>query len=316
MSTELLSYSQFELYVQNYFQNKYGLGVKIRIYDVPRNNGIILRGLTIIPDGIKISPTIYLESFYQEYVGGVPMSRITDEIEDVYREGSQMDASVIDYFYDYSQVKDTLVIKLVNYKRNAVFLENVPHKKVLDFAICVQSRMDFQDLEGASITIRQEHLDMWDVGEEFFKDAVLNSMKMEPESFLSMRKLLKELQPLREICPDEEARELFVLTNTGRINGAAVMFYPGVLEQCAKELEGDFFLLPSSIHEVLLLKDEDVSVPDLLRMVREVNDSHVAREDILSYAVYRYDRKMRILENYVTGEKIELDESDRQAGAL
>lgn len=313
MKIEFLSYSQFEQHIKDFFQNRYGAEMRISIQEIPKNNGVLLRGFTMIPKGAAVAPTIYLEEFYREHVKGVSLNRITDKIEKIYWEGCQTDTSVIDYFQQYDKVKDTLVLKLVSYERNAEFLEEVPHKKLLDLAMYVQSRMESKDFEHAVITIRHEHLRMWNVDmEEFFQQAFSNSLQKEPEQLLGMRELLSELQGDIEVDSKAEGKELSALTNTSRINGAVVMFYPGALSRCAKVLDDDLIILPSSIHEVLLLGAKDVYIPELLRMVQEVNDTQVAQEDILSYVVYRYDRNKNILENYVTRECIELVETNLQ----
>ena len=85
--------------------------------------------------------------------------------------------------------------------------------------------------------------------------------------------------------------QMKVLSNTRRIEGAVCILYPGVLESLAREEGHDLYILPSSIHEVILLPDTGApSAEELKRMVREVNDTQVAPEEVLSYSLYRYRR--------------------------
>jgi hypothetical protein len=85
---------------------------------------------------------------------------------------------------------------------------------------------------------------------------------------------------------------MYVLTNRQKMNGAACMFYPGVLEDFGKKLGRDFYLLPSSVHEVILVPaDETVSKEALWEIVTDINRTQVAEEEILADSVYYYDRK-------------------------
>ncbi len=85
---------------------------------------------------------------------------------------------------------------------------------------------------------------------------------------------------------------MMVLTNSNSVNGAAVIFYPEVLEKIGEKMGADYFILPSSVHEVLILPDAgNWSVRDLENMVKEVNNGEVAAKDRLSYDVFNYDSK-------------------------
>ena len=86
-------------------------------------------------------------------------------------------------------------------------------------------------------------------------------------------------------------------SNQERIHGAGVIAYPDFMEEAAKRLGGDFYVLPSSIHEVLLVPDTpDVSAVELQKMVQSVNMEQVAPEERLSDHVYHYDSKEKLFE--------------------
>lgn len=101
---------------------------------------------------------------------------------------------------------------------------------------------------------------------------------------------------LRDIVKTEEKEEsgkgglMKILGNSAHIYGAACILYPGVLEEIARKEGRDFYILPSSVHEVILLKAGDGEDPLLLKeMIREVNDTQVALEEILSYQLYYFE---------------------------
>ena len=91
----------------------------------------------------------------------------------------------------------------------------------------------------------------------------------------------------------EEEIPLFVMSNGDYMNGASVILYKDVLRDFAKYMEHDLYILPSSIHEVIILLDNEYAKApeELARMVRETNRIVVDREEILSDHVYYYDRE-------------------------
>lgn len=81
-----------------------------------------------------------------------------------------------------------------------------------------------------------------------------------------------------------------VLTNSKRVHGAACILYPGVLDEVAQETGGSFFILPSSVHEVIILPDAGNGDGERLKeIIRMVNTTQVAPEEVLSDTLYRYD---------------------------
>ena len=88
---------------------------------------------------------------------------------------------------------------------------------------------------------------------------------------------------------------MYILTNDSGINGAASLLYDGVIDEFAERFAADVIVIPSSVHEVLLvpLKEEyDVSESNML--VKEVNNTIVDEEETLADNVYIYRRKNRI----------------------
>jgi hypothetical protein len=85
---------------------------------------------------------------------------------------------------------------------------------------------------------------------------------------------------------------MYVISNRDKINGAACILYKDVLKDFAQTIESDLYILPSSIHETIVVPKTPATNPqDLSQIVKETNDNHVEREEILSYSVYEYKRK-------------------------
>ena len=116
-----------------------------------------------------------------------------------------------------------------------------------------------------------------------------------------MENVLHEMMTEEEYLngvPQEESRDflagnpLRVLSNVQRVQGASCMLYPGLLKQLAGKEENSFYILPSSIHEVILLTDRRMETPEQLKeMIAEVNRTQVAPEEVLSDSLYYYDSR-------------------------
>ena len=85
--------------------------------------------------------------------------------------------------------------------------------------------------------------------------------------------------------------KMYILTNQKGINGASCLLYPDVMNKLSEEFQSDFYVFPSSIHELILVPTHDnKSNNEYSNMVREINATQVAREEVLSDHVYYYSR--------------------------
>lgn len=95
-----------------------------------------------------------------------------------------------------------------------------------------------------------------------------------------------------------------VLTNDQGVHGAGSLFYPGQMEEIGAQMGSDFFVLPSSVHEVLIFPDDgQTDYRDLQMMVQQINEAEVAPADRLSDHVYHYDVSDHVLEKAETFER-------------
>lgn len=97
-----------------------------------------------------------------------------------------------------------------------------------------------------------------------------------------------------EMMPAPDEAGMFVATCNNGVNGAGCIFYPEFMDQAAEKLQGDFFVLPSSVHEVILLPDNgQMDFHELEAMVRQINETEVAPQDRLSDSVYHLILRIR-----------------------
>lgn len=269
---------------------------RVDVHEVRKNNNVLLHGMTILRRGQSVSPTIYLDSFYEMLCDGMEMEYIVRRILEVYVRGLPKGQVDMEFFRDFARVKDRIVYRLINRDKNRELLERIPHVEFLDLAICFYYSYDHPELGNGMIQIHNSHMDMWKTSHrELIQLAELNTPRLMPYHFSSMDNALKgvlddkALEELRE-SQQETNKYLYVLSNTRRCQGAAVILYPGVLAKAALQLKGSFYILPSSIHEVILLPDDGHdSGGGLHEMIAEINQSQLREEDVLSDYAYRYD---------------------------
>ncbi len=303
----------FICHVLQKMQEELGEEIKVSIQDVTKNNGVVLTGLTFTKANVNISPTVYLEDFYEKHQNGMPMEIIIKEIREIY-EKSKLDCDIdMNFFTEYEKAKGRIVYKLIHYDKNRELLKEIPHREYLDLAIVYYYLVDMKEFSNATILIHNKHLDYWKVSEEeLYQLAAVNTPKLLKMHFCGMMDVLKELteedfwledkemgendddRVFMEAHSEKDATGMYVLSNVSRLYGASAVLYEGVLEYCYERLGGNFFILPSSVHEVILVPDEgQVTREKLSQMVKEVNATQVEEQEQLSDFVYYYNAENR-----------------------
>jgi hypothetical protein len=205
------------------------------------------------------------------------------------------------YFLDFDKVKERIVYKLVNTEKNKVLLEDIPHVDFLDLSIVFQCLVAKDDQSTATILIHNAHTKLWDVStKELYSVARENTQRLSGYELKNMNDIVSEIiqmsdsEDLQEEFFDSgipERNIMYILTNKNRVDGAACIIYPELLRDFAISLNSGFYVIPSSIHEVILVPAEDTEEAAAIRaMIREINDTQVKEEEILSYSLYYFDK--------------------------
>lgn len=273
-----------------------GVDASVHVQEVRKNNNVLLHGMTILRKGQNVSPTIYLDGFFDMLEDGMDLEYIVRRILEVYVRGLPKSNVDMEFFRDFEKVRDRIVYRLVNREKNKELLADIPHVDFLDLAICFYYSYEHPELGEGMILIHNNHMAMWKTcHKELMQLAERNTPRLMPVQLCSMdnalrgildEEALEELQQLQQ----ETSRYLYVLSNEKRCQGAAAILYPGVLAEAARRLKGSFYILPSSIHEVILLLDDGRKDGDgLHEMIADINRSQLQEEEVLSDYAYRYD---------------------------
>ena len=294
----IMNYSTFQTVIVERLEHDIPDPKRISIQQITKNNGILLDGLSIMEKDCNISPTLYLNYYYDSYQHGVSFQDVYQSLLSDYRTHRPSENIDPSFFTDFENIRDKIAMKLIHYERNRDLLKKVPHIRFLDLAIVFYCLISLDLTQGsATILIHQSHLNNWNIQtSELFQIAKNNTPRILPEKLYDMNDVLhtlssRNLFPLDDDCPSNPY-PMFVLTNESNLFGAACMLYKDLLHQLAEEAEMDFYILPSSIHEVILVPTlECNNYHELSEMVQEVNDTQLQDDEILSTHAYYYSRK-------------------------
>ena len=287
---------EFHIFVEKVvatLKESLGEAYEIQVTEVVKNNNIHLTGVVITKRPANVSPTIYLNQYYQKYQEEGNFQQTVGEMMALYEQQAKELQLDMSFFTDFTQVKERLYHKLVHYEKNKKMLEDVPHIRWNDLAVVFYYAME-QDVVGrATITIRKEHLAIWKQEEGMlFAIAQENMRRDMPELLVPMKELLEEMTGVE--LEKQYDVPMYVLTNKEKIFGASVLLYSEKIQELAEKTGKNLLILPSSVHEVLLMPDEEDREYEFYRqMVEEVNTTQVDPEEVLSYSLYCYDRQKK-----------------------
>lgn len=273
-------------------------GAEVYAHNITKNNGVHVTGLAIQKEGCNISPCIYLEGFYDEYEnGGKDLETIAGEVISLYCKNRAMHHFDAAMFTDYRRARHMLRGRLVNTGRNTGLLKDAPHREFFDLSLVYYLEMPIPGRQGiGSILVQGKHMQLWEVAEqELYSQAMKNMAETDRATILNMEDIFADMQGhLPESLPEENL-PMYILTNQRKWNGAVQMLNREALEEVAALFGSDYYILPSSIHETILVPtgEQTGTAWDLAQTVQEVNRTAVPPEEFLSSHVYRYCAESR-----------------------
>jgi hypothetical protein len=304
-----VDYHSFVSTVISEVQKKLGEGYQVKLHKVTKNNSLVLDSLVAIQKDERFAPNIYIKPYYEAYLEGKAVEEIVNRLCDSFmnRYVSEFGEN---FTFAFEEIKQNIIYRLVNYEKNKELLTQIPHIRYLDLAITF-SCLVREDSEGiGTIRITNEHLKQWKVSlEELKRYAARNTYQLLQPCIRSMEDTITSLirdefnhgnmddlseelvdQFLQSLSPMKKC-QMYILTNQKGINGAACILYENLLYDFAVQKNSDFYILPSSIHEIILVPvTEHITKESLEHMVQEVNRTQVAEDEILSDRVYYFSR--------------------------
>jgi len=293
-------------------------GISMKLTTVESPDGMTDR-LMVSVDDSKMSMAFRLKEIYQSVEDGEDIDhavyKMVNTIEDNISFVKEKEQDVKSFISDYEKVKDNTYLRLI--PGDSPILKSTPHRMIEDMALVVNVHLDsFSDEHGKScVVVTKPLMEMYGIDEaQLFADAEKNSLANEPMVFKPLLDMVKDLISNEDIPnPEDVGIVTYIATNTSGFQGAAVAGYPDFCEKAAEAIGGSFYMLPSSVHEFILIKDDGTpKAKDLNRMIKNVNETVLEPRDVLSAQCYHYDAKAKVLE---TGLNYAQRTQQRKGGA-
>lgn len=291
----MMNFEIFVEWVADDLQRLLGENYRIEPTSVRKNNGVELKALIIRNTNFNAAPVVYMEPLYQTYKKGSSIETLTKKILARMENELPFSMGITEKVYDLEAVRDCIGYRLVSKSKNEELLKDIPWTPWQDLAIIYYLNMGVRDDSQVSTVIYNHQMQRWNLTvDELYELARENMPKMCPSVIGRLDHLIFGGDDDEEdmIPCDSEIPVLYILSNQAGINGATCILYDRALKDFADKEESDLLILPSSIHEVLLLKyDKAMNLEMFKNMVRIVNKEDVPKEDVLSDSVYLYFRE-------------------------
>lgn len=242
---------------------------------------------------------IHIEEMYEKFLDGIPLKQIADLIEGEIRKVKDSDIfEKTKNLNDFDKIKKDLFVRLLNRKLHEKELSKAVYQVVGDIALVLYMQVGNSNGRVISMKIRRENLKEWGLdAQTVFDTALLNTYFMSPPRIYSWKKILSNPNNEGEDFMDpnnffqiEKGNIGSCLSTVRKTNGAVAIFIPGVAKRLADLLEGDFYLVFTSIHEVMIHSTDNSYPEDLERILKETIRESTPKEDFLTYKIYRYSR--------------------------
>lgn len=286
----------------------------VKIDKIHKNNSVSYDAVVILKKDNHMAPSVYLDEYFNQYKEGRNIAEIALSIIVQYERYRDEISFDIGQLTEYNSMKESIYVRVINSEMNNELLKSMPHMIYYDLAMSVYAVIeDFGDTR-VTMNVTNGNIRLWNISKEkLFEDAINNTRKGLPPAVTKMSDVMKELLVTRlkrcdyqigedsmmdkllveaiEAIEASERQGIYMLSNSKKMNGAVYMLFNDVLEQVADIVESDIFVIPSSIHEILILpKSENMDYGYLCEMVKFVNNKDLDPMEILSDKVYVYER--------------------------
>lgn len=268
-----------------------GVTSKMTVKEIAKNNGVIYTGILFTDEDSSVSPTYYIDEPYSK---DETVENLAIKIKDVLDNDTTHKTIDVDFMQDYNNVKDKIFGVLINKELNHDIIDNIPYAQFGDLMLVFRIAVENEKLGVASALINNGMMQTWNVTlSDLIRVVYENTEKLFPMTIENMNNVLVNM--LGDDFPkDLETPVMYIVSNSIKLNGAFYLSNKKALLEVGKTLGlEEFNIIPSSVHELIILESntnkEDVKIQ--LDMVKEVNDTQLTKDQILSYNIYHFNTK-------------------------
>ena len=270
--------------IKSYLPTEYA-DAFIDIQRIPKPGNKILTGIVIRQSSQGVSPIIYLDDAYQEYLNGQKLDTIVQGLAATIQ---NRDFFIPDMrlYSEWERAEKLVVSRLINTKLNTVYIADRPVTSISGSDIGIIYDLDLSRVATDEMLspVTYAHMERWGVTlPDIASAAQENNPRLRPVRIQSLGQMLSDA--IADVDIQGVDNLLYVITNDGLSHGAVAVTYPGVNEQIKLRL-GEYYLIPSSIHEMLAVSQNKSNPEDLAQLIQSINSSQVPPEDVLDNIPY------------------------------
>ena len=262
-----------------------------------KNNDVTLHGIMAKKDGTNAFPTIYINDVYDENMTPTEVEYAAMKIAKSLSKAELDEELSMDNLMDFNLAKVNVTLKIVNAKMNSDLLSKVPHRRFHDLAVLYRYVVcdDEKFGGGYSVLIDENIQKKWNISEEqLYSIAYENTLMVFPPTIENIKNVLEQMC---DCNMGAEEVPMYVLTCQMQSFGSVGILFNDVLAAFAQKIDNDFYILPSSVHELILVpKSDDFNPKDMQSTVREINATQVRAQEVLSDSIYLFDREKGTVE--------------------
>lgn len=295
-----MNYEEFELYVVKHIKEylpESNQDISVVLDCKTNEREIKSSDLVVHYPGIEVGTSIHLDSVFMAYEEIEDIDSIMEDIARTltYAREELRETKMTD-LDNFEEVKDRLFLQVINQERNRSLFSKLVHRDIpnTDLAVIYHVSLVKEEPNLSGIKINQPMLRRWGIEEkELYQTALTNMVNQKPFVIRDMFQTLIGLDPAPGQIPEDIKEGTFhMLSNEVMINGASVLLYPDLLKKIGDRFESNYFIIPSSIHDLILLKDDGkFSIEFLEDMIQNINREKVAPSNFLSNHAIFYDRE-------------------------
>lgn len=276
--------------------------LKVETYEMPQVNGCTVTVLRAREEQENKLSILYLDGYYEQFKEGASFDSLVSEMAERLKE-NEITLKDADWFLDLESVRDKIIFQVINREKNRELLSRIPHVPFCDLAVVFYVLIQKDDQKEVSALVQNQMMEQWGTTAGGLMElARVNTPRSLPASVRDMGTVLKDMVGIAGEGgygiseTDETIRGgelcMYMVTNTSGLNGAAVVFYPGVLKELSDKVGGDLVVLPSSRHEMIVIpyEENETDLDGPREMVEECNKETVTPLEFLSDHVYLYKR--------------------------
>lgn len=273
--------------------DKLGRDCKIEYEEITKNNGLTLLGMVIKEPGSKQVPIIYINDYQDEIISeNINIETAAEKIIDDYNKAVNYRFNNIPL--NKLRILEKVEYQLINTSLNQQRLNDIPHKEFLDLSIVYNAVIDPD--KNANMLITNEICRIYDIEIEELDKAAKENTRKKGFEVVCMGDFLKNSADLNM---NIDNLPMWIFSSQDQLNGAAIILFNEYFSDLSETLDDDLYILPSSIHELLVIpkaqKMNAYDIQSLKEMVLSVNQTVLEETEILSYNIYEYNRKENLI---------------------